>query len=392
MFQHPQIRWVIPYNQCHVQVRFVCERHLECRVVGICDDIFIIASLSKALSCAAEMKKILKTDLDMDLNVPKFNVFFPDTSFSLDTARSALERAVRDDPALTDLAAMGAGVSTDGMRVAGVPVGVDAWVKTFVAKKARSVINDVAKLDVVSDGLLHNQLLHFCQNARMAFLGRNTPTPLLSECMAQVDDTIVEAVCRHGTGGGHVEWSPHLRKFATVKIQMPHFRGGFGITPNEGSAISAFYSATRALVVWLGSHRGTRPAQHFSDAWAAGLDLTSPDSWHAPLLQALSISHALLPQDYGCVEWTSESDRVPGGCQVRRLPKKNSKSCCASWPRMNACWCNVTCNAAGPVLKCARCKRCQYCSKKCQKQAWTLGHKLLVFLLRTNSAVSLITN
>ena len=59
-------------------------------------------------------------------------------------------------------------------RVAGVPAGVDAWVKTFVAKKARSVITDVTELDVVSDGLLHNQLLDFCQNARMAFLGRNT--------------------------------------------------------------------------------------------------------------------------------------------------------------------------------------------------------------------------
>ena len=55
-------------------------------MVGICDDIFIIARLSKALSCAAEMKKILKADLDMDLNVQKFNVFFPDTSFSPDTA------------------------------------------------------------------------------------------------------------------------------------------------------------------------------------------------------------------------------------------------------------------------------------------------------------------
>jgi len=44
--------------------------------VGICDNIFIIARLSKALSCAAEMKKILKADLDMDLNVPKFNVSF----------------------------------------------------------------------------------------------------------------------------------------------------------------------------------------------------------------------------------------------------------------------------------------------------------------------------
>jgi len=85
-------------------------------------------------------------------------------------------------------------------------VGVDDWVKTFVAKKARpAVITDVAKLDFVSDGLIHFQLLNFCQNARMAFLGRNTPTPLLSEILAQVDDTIVEAVCRHGTEGGHVE-------------------------------------------------------------------------------------------------------------------------------------------------------------------------------------------
>ena len=78
-------------------------------------------------------------------------------------------------------------------------------------------------------------------------------------------------------GGGHLDWSP-LRKFATMKIQVPHFRGGFGITPNEGSAISAFYSATCALVVWLGSHGGNRPAQDFADAWAPGLNLTSPDS------------------------------------------------------------------------------------------------------------------
>ena len=84
--------------------------------------------------------------------MPKFNVFFPDTSFSLDTARCALDSAVRADPASADLAAMGAGVSTDGMRVARVPVGLDAWLKNFVAKKARSVITDVVKLDVVSDG------------------------------------------------------------------------------------------------------------------------------------------------------------------------------------------------------------------------------------------------
>ena len=126
----------------HPSIGRVCARHLDCKVVGICDDMFIITRLSTA----AEMKKILKADLDMDLNVPKFNVFFPDTSFSLDTARSALDSAVRADAALADVAAVGAGVSTDGMRVAGVPVGLDAWVKTFVAKMARSVITDVSKL------------------------------------------------------------------------------------------------------------------------------------------------------------------------------------------------------------------------------------------------------
>ena len=109
----------------HPSIGRVCERHLDCQVVGICDDIFILARLSKTLLCAAEMKKTLKADLDMNLNVPKFNVFFPDTSFSLDTVRSAVERAVREDPALADLATIGAGVSTDGMRVAGVPVSVD---------------------------------------------------------------------------------------------------------------------------------------------------------------------------------------------------------------------------------------------------------------------------
>ena len=70
-------------------------------------------------------------------------------------------------------------------------------------------------------------------------------------------------------------------------IQVPHFRGGFGITPNEGSAITAFYSATCELVVWLGSHVGNRSAQDFADTWAPGLNLTSPDSWHSPLLQRL---------------------------------------------------------------------------------------------------------
>jgi len=63
------------------------------------------------------------------------------------------------DPSLSDLADMGAGVSTDSMRVAGALVGIDDWVKTCAAKMTRAVITDVAKLDVATDGLIHTQLL-----------------------------------------------------------------------------------------------------------------------------------------------------------------------------------------------------------------------------------------
>jgi len=44
------------------------------------------------------------------------------------------------------------------------------------------------------------------------------------------------------------------------------------------STISAFYSATCALIVCLGSQGGPLLAQPFADFWAPGQDLTCPDS------------------------------------------------------------------------------------------------------------------
>ena len=92
-------------------------------------------------------------------------------------------------------------------------------------------------------------------------------------------------------------------KFANMKIQVPHFRGGFEITPNESRAISAFFSATYALIIsgWLDSHGGALTAQQFTNSWASRQNLTSPEAWHAPLLQALSKLHAILLQDCGFV-------------------------------------------------------------------------------------------
>jgi len=120
---------------------------------------------------------------------------------------------------------------------------------------------------------------------------------------------------------------PHIN----MKIQLPHFRGGFGIMPNEGSAISAFYSATCALIVWRGSHVGALPAQQFADTWAPGQDLTSPEKWHVPILQALSKSHAFLLQDFGCVQQTAEPDRSS-------VPRAVTGPLPSSQPLPAKCW------------------------------------------------------
>ena len=104
----------------------------------------------------------------------------------------------------------------------------------------------------MSDGLIHYQMLCFCQNTRLAFLGLNTPTLLISDIFAKVDTTILEALCRKGTTDAHGEWTTVFSRFVDMKLQLPHFRGGFGVTPNVGSAISAFYATSVSLVQWLG--------------------------------------------------------------------------------------------------------------------------------------------
>jgi len=106
----------------------------------------------------------------------------------------------------------------------------------------------------------------------------NTPTHLIPDILAQVDATILEALCRKGTTDAHGEWAAVFRCFVDMKLQLPHSRGGFGKTPNAGSAISAFYAASVSLVQWLGFC--SYPKQDFIEfarTWAPGQDLANLD-------------------------------------------------------------------------------------------------------------------
>jgi len=94
---------------------------------------------------------------------------------------------------------------------------------------------------------------------------------------AKVDATILEALCQKGTTDAHGEWT-----FVDMKLQLPHFRGGFGVTPNAGSAISAFYAASVSPVQWLGFFN-----------FIAAL-----------ILLAFKQAHQVLLTDFGCHEWS----------------------------------------------------------------------------------------
>jgi len=59
-------------------------------------------------------------------------------------------------------------------------------------------------------------MLHFCQNTRLAFLGRNAPTPLISNIFADVHATILEALCQKGTTNAHGEWTAVFRRFVDM--------------------------------------------------------------------------------------------------------------------------------------------------------------------------------
>ena len=86
-----------------------------------------------------------------------------------------------------------------------------------------------------------------------------------------------------------------------MKLQLPHFRGGFVVIPNAGSAISAFYAASVSLVQWLGfcSH-----AEHnvtdLASTWAPGQDLANLDQLSALILLALKKVHQVLLTDFYC--------------------------------------------------------------------------------------------
>ena len=83
----------------------------------------------------------------------------------------------------------------DGILTVGVPLGTDAFVSVYVAATCQQISADIDKLDPLTDGFVHYQLVRFCQAARLQYLSaRIHKYELTSYQQAQVDVEITVVV------------------------------------------------------------------------------------------------------------------------------------------------------------------------------------------------------
>jgi hypothetical protein len=137
------------------------------QAVAYADEGYIKGKLSVALRILAELKRVLKEDAGLELNVSKTSILPKGTT----------------QQAVFDAAHISASFCHEGFVGIGVPIGTDAFVQNFVAKTCRAITDDVEKLDAIQDGFIHYQLLRFCQATRLQYT--NSHILLHNRCVLQ---------------------------------------------------------------------------------------------------------------------------------------------------------------------------------------------------------------
>ena len=85
--------------------------------------------------------------------------------------------------------------------------------------------------------------------------------------------------------------------FIIKRLRESHDHGGFAITPNSLTRISAFYNSTGRFVTWGGQLSVAAQCNFFP-----AHDLTDPDTWRAPNLDRLKQLREVLIRDYKCAD------------------------------------------------------------------------------------------
>ena len=190
---------------------------------------------------------------------------------------------INDTPHLTQLSGEVslASFRTDGFVVIGVPIGTDNFVRQFVAKTCRDIIEDVQKLDDIEDGFIHYQVIRFVKPIDCNILIRIQ--------QQHVDCKIADALLKKGTKQHADGWDVSSKDWTHMVLHLPHTEGGFGVSFNCVTKDVAFYTTTSRFVSWMGAF-----SQERQELWLPKDDLWDSSSWSSPPLLLLRDIHSKL--------------------------------------------------------------------------------------------------
>ena len=292
----------------------VMARYEHARALAFADDGYIHSELKDCLLILAELKHAFKEDCGLDLQLGKCKIFLK--GMPIEEARSLVRDTIDADHRLHTLSGMlqlhddqeSNVIQVKGITCVGVPIGSPDFVTAFVKSKTKAMVDDVRKLQVLSNGLTHFRLVKFCHNTRLSYLNRNLPPAVMrnTQCGLQTVDTAnAMEVLRRGTDTESHDpstrflcdkWNDAERQWHIRTVQIAHHLGGLGLTPQCASGIAAFYHSTARFVGWMAQ-------MDAPERWLGSAQkLDQPDTWTASNLVALQHMHNELCQEYNCVE------------------------------------------------------------------------------------------
>jgi hypothetical protein len=136
-------------------------------VVTYTDDVYIKDRLSVTLQVLVELKVFFKDESGLEINVSKTVILTK--GITQQAVFDVVHRILTTSPVLTHLTVDVSLVSfcPEGFVDIGVPIDTDVFVRNFVVKTCRDIIDDVEKLEIIQDGFIHYQLIRFFQVTRL---------------------------------------------------------------------------------------------------------------------------------------------------------------------------------------------------------------------------------
>jgi hypothetical protein len=166
----------------------------------------------------------------------------------------------------------------------------------FVAQNCTKIASNVQKLEPITDGFVHFQLVQKCMNTCTQYMSVNITLPpqeqFLSAQHRDVDTDIGKDILKKGIRGSFHLWVKDDHDLSVTVLQKTHVFGGFGLTPNVIEQSSAKVAMATRFLSLVGSL-----SLEEQKLCLANQLVHDPESWTVPHFLQLKREYEVLVKD-----------------------------------------------------------------------------------------------